>query len=88
MKNGDTLIGLFQGMFEGNILTCNPSWDTNASALDEFDDVRDIQQQLQANGIALQKEAYTTTQMARQHRLNRPRWQFDFDRSACLKSNS
>lgn len=62
MKNGDTLIGLFQGMFEGNILTFNPGWDTNASALDEFDDVRDIQQQLQANGIALQKEADTTTQ--------------------------
>ena len=61
MKNGDTLIGLFQGMFEGNILTFNPGWDANASALDEYDDVRDIQKQLQAKGIALQKEADTTT---------------------------
>ncbi len=61
MKNGDSLIGLFQGMFEGNILTFNPGWDTNANLLEEYDDVRDIQQDLQSKGIALQKEADTSS---------------------------
>ena len=42
MKNGDSLIGLFQGMFEQNILTFNPGWDTNAQPLEAYDDVRDI----------------------------------------------
>ena len=51
MKNENTLIGLFQGMFEGNILTFNPGWDENAQALKEYDDVRQIQQKLESNGI-------------------------------------
>jgi predicted lactoylglutathione lyase len=42
MKNGNALIGLFQGMFEGNILTLNPGWDENAQAIEDFDDVRAI----------------------------------------------
>jgi lactoylglutathione lyase len=46
MKNGDHVIGLFQGMFEKNILTFNPGWDSNAQKLDSFTDVRDIQRQL------------------------------------------
>ena len=46
MKNGDSLIGLFQGMFENNILTFNPGWDQSAQALSEFDDVRAIQKSL------------------------------------------
>lgn len=57
MKNGNALIGLFQGMFEGNILTFNPGWDENASTLEEFDDVREIQRQLQSKNIALASEA-------------------------------
>jgi predicted lactoylglutathione lyase len=57
MKNEDTIIGLFQGMFENNILTFNPGWDENASKLEEFDDVRDIQQTLKQKGVALLSEA-------------------------------
>lgn len=62
MKNENSLIGLFQGMFEQNILTFNPGWDENASELDHFDDVRTIQQQLKSNGIALITEADESTQ--------------------------
>ncbi|MEA5428507.1 VOC family protein [Arcicella lustrica] len=57
MKNGNALIGLFQGMFNGNILTFNPGWDENASTLEEFDDVREIQRQLKSKNIALASEA-------------------------------
>lgn len=53
MQNGDTKIGLFQGMFEKNLLTFNPGWNSNAETLDDFLDVRDIQKNLQAAGIAL-----------------------------------
>lgn len=56
MKNGDTLIGLFQGMFENNILTFNPGWDQNAEILDNYDDVRAIQSHLKSEGIALVQE--------------------------------
>ncbi|GAB3338992.1 hypothetical protein GCM10027429_24810 [Marivirga atlantica] len=61
MKNGDTLIGLFQGMFEGNILTFNPGWDQNAQTLDQYDDVRDIQKSLKLANIKLEKEADSST---------------------------
>lgn len=61
MKNGNALIGLFQGMFEKNIITFNPGWDENAQALEQFDDVREIQQSLKDNDIALVKEADPTT---------------------------
>jgi len=61
MKNGDSLVGLFQGMFEGNLLTFNPGWDTSAQALDDFDDVRQIQASLKANGVPLMSEADTET---------------------------
>ena len=57
MKNGNALIGLFQGMFPNNILTFNPGWDENASLLDSFDDVREIQKQLKEAGIKLDSEA-------------------------------
>ncbi len=53
LKNGDTLIGLFQGMFEGNLLTFNPGWDSNANNLPSFDDIRDIQKTLKARGVPL-----------------------------------
>jgi catechol 2,3-dioxygenase-like lactoylglutathione lyase family enzyme len=53
LKNGDHVIGLFQGMFEKNMLTFNPGWDSNANTLAEFTDVRELQRQLKARGIAL-----------------------------------
>ena len=61
LKNGDHVIGLFQGMFEKNILTFNPGWDSNASKLDTFTDVRDLQRQLKAQGVQLMTEADETT---------------------------
>lgn len=61
MKNGNALIGLFQGMFANNILTFNPGWDENAALVEPFDDVRAIQQHLKANEIALLSEADETT---------------------------
>ena len=56
MKNGDVIIGLFQGMFEKNILTFNPGWDSNASPLESFTDIRDLQRQLKEQGVALDSE--------------------------------
>jgi len=61
MKNGDHAIGLFQGMFEKNILTFNPGWDSNAQALGTFTDVRELQRQLKAQGVQLQVEADEST---------------------------
>jgi lactoylglutathione lyase len=61
LKNGGTVIGLFQGMFEKNILTFNPGWDANAQALPSFTDVREIQRRLKADGVALQTEADEST---------------------------
>jgi len=57
MKNDNALIGLFQGMFQGNILTFNPGWDENANNLENFDDIRKIQKQLQNSGLTLTSEA-------------------------------
>ena len=57
MKNEDSLIGLFQGMFDKNILTFNPGWDTNANTLDTYDDVRAIQAKLKDHNIPLDREA-------------------------------
>ena len=51
LKNGDHIIGLFMGMFEGNILTFNPGWDQNAQNLDSFTDIREIQESLRKKGI-------------------------------------
>lgn len=51
MKDKTTLIGLFQGMFKGNILTFNPGWDSNAQPVESFEDVRNIQKRLEENGI-------------------------------------
>ena len=61
MKNGDHIIGLFQGMFEKNILTFNPGWDQNANTLDSFTDVRDLQRELKAQGLNLETEADEST---------------------------
>jgi catechol 2,3-dioxygenase-like lactoylglutathione lyase family enzyme len=57
MKNGDHAIGLFQGMFEKNILTFNPGWDSSAQKLDAFTDVRELQRQLKTKGMLMQTEA-------------------------------
>ncbi|WP_299253324.1 VOC family protein [uncultured Aquimarina sp.] len=56
MKNENSLVGLFQGMFENNILTFNPGWDTGANTLKNFDDVREIQKYLKKKGIKLEQE--------------------------------
>ncbi len=61
LRNGDHTLGLFQGMFERNILTFNPGWDAQNQALDSFTDVREIQKQLLANGISLEMQADTET---------------------------
>ena len=61
MKNGNALVGLFQGMFENNILTFNPGWDENASKLESFDDVRAIQKHLKKSGLKLESEADVST---------------------------
>jgi catechol 2,3-dioxygenase-like lactoylglutathione lyase family enzyme len=57
MKNGNALIGLFQGMFPNNILTFNPGWDESGQPSDPFDDVRDIQRWLKSKNVALDSEA-------------------------------
>lgn len=56
MKNENALIGLFQGMFPGNILTFNPGWDENANNLENFDDIREIQKYLKSGGLTLTSE--------------------------------
>lgn len=61
MKNGDHIIGLFQGMFEKNILTFNPGWDQDTHQLDSFTDVRDLQRQLKAQGVSIEQEADEST---------------------------
>lgn len=61
MKNGNTLIGLFQGMFEKNILTFNPGWDENAATLEQYDDVRTIQADLKSKKLTLDREADENT---------------------------
>ena len=57
LRNGDHTIGLFQGMFDKNILTFNPGWDSHARPLDTFTDVRELQRQLKARGVQLVSEA-------------------------------
>jgi catechol 2,3-dioxygenase-like lactoylglutathione lyase family enzyme len=61
LKNENSVIGLFQGMFEQNIITFNPGWDGNAQNIENFDDVRVIQTLLKNSGIELTKEADETT---------------------------
>jgi catechol 2,3-dioxygenase-like lactoylglutathione lyase family enzyme len=61
LKNGDHVIGLFQGMFEKNILTFNPGWDQNARSLASYTDVRELQRALKAKGVSFVQEADETT---------------------------
>ena len=62
LKNGDHVIGLFQGMFPRNTLTFNPGWDSNASRLDRFTDIRELQRRLKAQRVQFMVEADETTQ--------------------------
>jgi lactoylglutathione lyase len=57
MKNGDHAIGLFQGMFDNNILTFNPGWSSDAVPLTEFTDVRELQRRLKGRGVEFISEA-------------------------------
>ena len=61
MKNGDHVIGLFQGMFENNLLTFNPGWDQDAKPLASFTDIRELQRQLKGQGVTMISEADETT---------------------------
>jgi lactoylglutathione lyase len=61
LKNGDHVIGLFQGMFDKNILTFNPGWDSNAQKLASFTDIRELQRRLKAQGVEFQQEADEST---------------------------
>jgi catechol 2,3-dioxygenase-like lactoylglutathione lyase family enzyme len=61
LKNGDCVIGLFQGMFERNILTFNPGWDRDAQPVEPFTDVRELQRRLRAAGLQFEQEADETT---------------------------
>jgi len=61
LKNGDAIIGLFQGMFEKNILTFNPGWDQNAGKVDPFTDIRDLQKKLKTQGMEFATEADLNT---------------------------
>ncbi len=61
MKNGNSLVGLFQGMFDDNILTFNPGWDENANTLESFDDVRKIQSHLKSKNLKIESEADENT---------------------------
>ncbi|WP_224484013.1 VOC family protein [Robertkochia aurantiaca] len=60
MKNEQTLIGLFEGMFQENILTFNPGWNQEAEELSEYTDVREIQNNIKSRGIALERETDTS----------------------------
>jgi predicted enzyme related to lactoylglutathione lyase len=61
LKNGDHVIGLFQGMFDRNTLTFNPGWNNNAQKLESFTDARELQRQLKAQGVEMVSEADETT---------------------------
>ena len=62
LKNGDVVIGLFQGMFEGNILTFNPGWDGNAQPVADYTDVRELQRQLREQGVEFQVQSDESTE--------------------------
>jgi predicted enzyme related to lactoylglutathione lyase len=61
MKNENSLIGLFQGMFENNILTFNPGWDENGKNIESYKDIREIQNKLKSQGIKIDNEIDPTS---------------------------
>ncbi len=72
LRNGEHVIGLFQGMFEKNVLTFNPGWDQNAKKLDSFVDIRELQRQLKSQGVKLTTEADENTKGAASFTLEDP----------------
>jgi lactoylglutathione lyase len=72
MKNGDHAIGLFQGMFEKNMMTFNPGWDQNGNKLDSFTDVRGLQRDIKAKGIKIESEADESTSGPASFMVNDP----------------
>lgn len=72
MKNESTLIGLFQGMFENNILTFNPGWDQNAKVIDKYQDIREIQESLKQKNIIFQTEVKENTNGPASFLINDP----------------
>ena len=87
MKNDNTLIGLFQGMFEGNILTFNPGWDQSANELGDFDDVREIQKTLLNRGIQLDRSVEPETSGPGSIVIVDPDGNANTDRSTCCLTN-
>jgi catechol 2,3-dioxygenase-like lactoylglutathione lyase family enzyme len=59
LKNGDHKVGLFQGMFEGNIMTFNPGWDQSRKTLESYTDVRELLQEFEAQGVKILQQAIT-----------------------------
>lgn len=72
LKNGDCTIGLFQNMIDRNILTFNPGWNAKAEQLDEFQDVRELQRELRAQGISFDREADETSSGAASFEISDP----------------
>jgi len=83
LKNGETLIGLFEGMFPENLLTFNPGWDQNAQNLDDFDDVRDMPEIIAGGWIATRQRS-PRPRGACEHHIDRPGRQSDPDRPTPL----
>jgi lactoylglutathione lyase len=88
LKNGDHAVGLFQGMFEKNILTFNPGWDSNAQKLDVFTDVRDLQRQLKAKGVAFENRSGSNVDGTCELYGRRSRRQSDSGRSARVSAHA
>lgn len=61
LKNGETTIGLYEGMFEKNIMTFNPGWDKEAQPVDPFTDVRELQKHFKSQGLSVHTEADETS---------------------------
>lgn len=72
LKNENTLIGLFQGMFEGNILTFNPGWDENGKNITRFNDIREIQEHLKGKGVKIDPEIDLKTSGPASFMINDP----------------
>ncbi len=82
LQNETATIGLFQGMFDKNMLTFNPGWDRSAQTLPDFDDVRDIQRAFKSQGLTPIDRGRRVNDWARISDAPRSRWQPDPDRSA------